>query len=738
MSHGRAPSRPNNKRKRPNDGNRTLGVVWGANSASSSKNNGGAAFKDFGSYMSEKERKLRLQFQSEAENSILNDANTYSTSISGYVSGSRSSNRLFSGISIFVDGFTTPSNQELRNYMIKYGGRFENYFSRERVTHIICSNLPDSKIKNLRSFSRGLPVVKPQWIVDSIAENKLLQVGSYQLECLANECPQQQRLSAFFTVKPDSLNYRDIGTEIKLVSTCSGQESSLNGGTTERKKDSGSKPQAEILQENQSLMTDGQNVLSNGENFNEGKLQILNSECQIPCSLNLKEYDHSTHGDACSENEIPKYDHFKSENTEDISNQIDMSCIGAPESCPSRNKLRPHSTIEDRNFVENYFKNSRLHFIGTWRNRYRKRFAGKSYEEIQDQRTGFDATSTTTSLADSRVIIHIDMDCFFVSVVIRNRPELNDKPVAVCHSDNLKGTAEISSANYPARGYGIRAGIFVRDAKALCPHLLILPYDFSAYEEVADRFYDILHKHSNRVQALSCDEAYLDVTGLYDPDHIASTIRHEIFDVTKCTASAGIAGNLLMSRMATKRAKPNGQFHIRPEEVNEFLAYLPISELPGVGPALQVKLNNQNVQNCSQLRSISKEALQRDFGSKTGDMLWHYSRGIDHRQVQSAKEHKSIGAEVNWGVRFNNSEDVDHFLMNLSKEVSLRLQGACMRGRTITLKVKKRKKGAGEPTKYMGCGSCDNISHSVTVPSAADSMDVLLRISRQLFASFHL
>lgn len=119
-------------------------------------------------------------------------------------------------------------------------------------------------------------------------------------------------------------------------------------------------------------------------------------------------------------------------------------------------------------------------------------------------------------------------------------------------------------------------------------------------------------------------------------------------------------------------------------------------------------------------------------------MLWHYSRGIDNRQVQTAQELKSIGAEVNWGVRFNNIAEVHHFLMNLSREVSLRLRDVSMQGRTFTLKVKKRKKGAGEPAKFMGCGSCDNLSHSVTVPSATDNMDILLRISRQIFASFNL
>lgn len=291
----------------------------------------------------------------------------------------------------------------------------------------------------------------------------------------------------------------------------------------------------------------------------------------------------------------------------------------------------------DANFVENYFKNSRLHFIGTWKNRYRKRFAGKPFGDIP-QCSGVD----TTFVSGSHVIVHIDMDCFFVSVVTKNRPELDGKPVAVCHSDNPEGTAEISSANYPARGYGIRAGMFVRDAKALCPHLVILPYDFGAYEEVADQFYDILHKHCNKIQVLSCDEAYLDMTGSGDPDHTVSAIRNEVFDVTKCTASAGIAGNLLMARMATKKAKPNGQYHIHSNEVDQFLADLPIGELPGVGYSLQEKLNCQNIYNCNQLRSISKVGSSaKRFWFQDGQ----YVMALQQRDRQSAGSNCS-GAKV--------------------------------------------------------------------------------------------
>jgi nucleotidyltransferase/DNA polymerase involved in DNA repair len=213
------------------------------------------------------------------------------------------------------------------------------------------------------------------------------------------------------------------------------------------------------------------------------------------------------------------------------------------------------------------------------------------------------------------------------------------------------------------------------------------------------------------VQAVSCDEAFLDVTGEGDPNQIATTIRQEIFDMTKCTASAGIAGNMLLARLATRKAKPNGQFYIPPADVEKFIAGLSVEDLPGVGWMLRNKLHSHKLYKCSDLLSVSKSFLQREFGQKTGNMLWSYARGSDIRQVQPAQvssmltclmhlhgsvkfiglnikgacaylgaytlacahtlaaytltflyetlqERKSIGAEVNWGVRFLCPEDV--------------------------------------------------------------------------------
>ncbi|WJX59924.1 hypothetical protein P8452_45192 [Trifolium repens] len=708
-SSNRSNDNNTNKRKKQkiSANQKTLGVVWGSNSPKS-------PFSDVGSYMTEKNRKLHNQFNAEASTSSF--------------SGSTSRKPIFAGVSIFVDGFTVPSSQELRGYMLKYGGRFENYFSRHRVTHIICTNLPDSKIKNLRAFSAGLPVVKPTWILDSVASNRLLTWVPYQLEQLSNN--QQPKLSKFFSLR-NTKNSEDTFTNALCQVEPGIDDSSASVGKSE---DGHSSEVEKVVEPSRQISMEADDTVS------ENTDAIMTDEELTSVGVKCDEEDPAGGRNDASKDES----NFQSEletNYQKPSTSISSPCSDDQnvKEFPSPASTGPskqcHSTLSDPNFVENYFKSSRLHFIGTWRNRYRKRFPISS--------TGFDngiSNINTSSVSGNSVIIHVDMDCFFVSVVIRNHPELLEKPVAVCHSNNSKGTAEVSSANYPARSYGIRAGMFVRDAKALCPHIVIFPYNFEAYEEVADQFYSILHRHCNKVQAVSCDEAFLDVTHskVEDPELLASSIRKEIYETTGCTASAGIAGNMLIARIATRTAKPNGQYHITPERVQDHLSQLPINALPGVGHVLQEKLKNQNVQTCGQLMMISKVSLQKDYGMKTGEMLWNYSRGIDNRLVGDFQECKSIGADVNWGVRFKDMKDCDNFLTSLCKEVSLRLQSCGMQGRTFSLKIKKRRKNADEPAKFMGCGDCENLSHSVTIPVATDNVEVLQRIVKQLFGCFYI
>ncbi|XP_021305826.1 DNA repair protein REV1 isoform X2 [Sorghum bicolor] len=624
-------------------------------------------FADFGSYMAAKNSKLAAQFDADA-------------SISGAAAGC-----LFAGVSIFVDGFTVPSSQELKEIMLNNGGRFVNYFSRHTVTHIVCSNLPDSKMKNLRAFSKGLPVVKPAWVVDSLAENRLLNCAPYQINQNSSSSRKQMKLSSFFSEKQNEMHHK--GGQNNKNKDIEFQSSSAQEGSQYQSGDCESEASMDNVELSKDSLSSDEQKASASEERESRDFTVDEGEydCETACSESRNDTDDNLG--------VPQSPDAKSR----CSNLCSTSSTGSHVSLPLEKSAakpsgRPHSTLTDPNFVENYFKYSRLHFIGTWRNRYRKRFSNLLEAKV--------IKSSADHSGKKKTIIHIDMDCFFVSVVIRNMPELHDKPVAVCHSDNPKGTAEISSANYPARNYGIKAGMFVRDAKARCPHLMIVPYNFDAYEEVADQFYGTLHKHCSKVQALSCDEAFLDMTEcLHDnPEEVTQRIRSEIFHATKCTASAGIAENMLLARLATRSAKPNGQCFIPSE----------------------------------------KDALHKDFGKKTGDLLWNYCRGIDHSVVGSVQETKSVGAEINWGVRFNDNKDAEHFLTNLCKEVSLRLQGCGVQGRTVTLKVKTRREGAGEPIKYMGCGDCETTSRSMTIAGATDSFITLQRIAKQLFSALRL
>ncbi|KAK4476999.1 hypothetical protein RD792_016201 [Penstemon davidsonii] len=672
-------SSADDKSKKKKTAQKTLGMAWGPNSRSGFSN---SPFSDFGSYMVVKNQKLHEQFDAAA-----------SSSSHG---GTRTGNSIFCGVSIFVDGYTVPSSQELRGYMLKYGGRFENYFSRHRVTHIICSNLPDSKIKNLRAFSGGLPVVKPTWVLDSVAADKLLSWVPYQLDQLAAENDNQPKLSAFFTLKSSRVS------EItdRLVN---GQSICENDITSLDKVDSSLSEANSILQLKDRCSVEPEDLLptDNDNDITEEPACSVESTCEIERVEMIDTSPLDGRNSGCK----------PTSSTFEPSVSLCNNKLGTHnnEASSSKTEFPPnqrHSTLADPNFVENYFKSSRLHFIGTWRNRYRNRFPSSS------NRFKYKSHSLDTAAANQKsAIIHIDMDCFFVSVVIRNHPDLLDKPVAVCHSDNARGAAEISSANYPARDHGVKAGMFVKDARTRCPQLVIVPYDFGAYEKVADQFYEILHKHCDKVQAVSCDEAFLDVSEseVDDPQLLASTIRQEIIDTTGCTAS-----------------------------VDGYLCSLPVKALPGIGYVLEEKLKKRQIETCGQLRMFTKESLQKDFGMKTGEMLWNYSRGIDNRLVGLIQESKSIGAEVNWGVRFRDLNDTQHFLKNLCKEVALRLQGCRVQGRSFTLKIKKRRREAGEPVKYMGCGECVNLSHTTTIPMATNDVDVLQRLATQLFGYFNL
>lgn len=228
-----------------------------------------------------------------------------------------------------------------------------------------------------------------------------------------------------------------------------------------------------------------------------------------------------------------------------------------------------------------------------------------------------------------RKIIHVDMDCFFAAVEMRDNPALRDIPIAIGGSRERRGV--ISTANYPARKFGVRSAMPTGMALKLCPHLTLLPGRFDAYKEASNHIREIFSRYTSRIEPLSLDEAYLDVT---DSVHchgsatlIAQEIRQTIFNELQLTASAGVAPVKFLAKIASDMNKPNGQFVITPAEVPAFLQTLPLAKIPGVGKVSAAKLEAMGLRTCGDVQKCDLVMLLKRFG-KFGRILWERSQGL--------------------------------------------------------------------------------------------------------------
>lgn len=242
----------------------------------------------------------------------------------------------------------------------------------------------------------------------------------------------------------------------------------------------------------------------------------------------------------------------------------------------------------------------------------------------------------------SRKILHIDMDCFYAAIEMRERPELAGKPVAVGGSS---GRGVLTTCNYEARKYGCRSAMPAFKARELCPQLILLPVRFDLYRRESHRIREIFARYTDLIEPLSLDEAYLDVSHLdSEGASIAWDIRTRIREETGLTASAGIAPNKFLAKIASDWNKPDGQFEIRPEEIADFTAALPVEKIWGVGKRTATRLHEAGIATCGAMRERSEVELVRRFG-KFGRSLYRLCRGIDERPVESHRERKSLGNE---------------------------------------------------------------------------------------------
>ncbi|KIH57132.1 ImpB/MucB/SamB family protein, partial [Ancylostoma duodenale] len=345
----------------------------------------------------------------------------------------------------------------------------------------------------------------------------------------------------------------------------------------------------------------------------------------------------------------------------------------------------------DPNFLEEYYARSRLHLISTLAQEM-KDYVCSLRSENNHLFSGRDSIAHLIvddyEPSSSRTIFHLDMDCFFVSVALRSRPDLGVGA----------GFSELACVSYAARRCGLRNGMIVRDAIKRCPQLVCLPYAFDEYRNVAKTVYTIVARCTNHttrgfcrytleIKAVSCDEMYIDCSKLFDELRIrdaasfAEHLRAEIRRETGCPASVGIGRSTLMARLATRYAKPDGVRHVPAEESDVFIAnekvngvYLSVRNLPGLGYQTYSKLVGAfgPIEKCSELHLITRNELERLLGKKAGDQLYKMCRGeSEDKDFIATNLRKSVSCDINYGIRFVKVLSIIYIMVSSYRHISV-------------------------------------------------------------------
>ncbi|ORZ38105.1 hypothetical protein BCR44DRAFT_1429576 [Catenaria anguillulae PL171] len=481
--------------------------------------------------------------------------------------GSASSSRpIFAGMSIHINGYVQEvTQQELKDLILQHGGRFDHYLSKSGTTHIVASNLTEAKKIEFRRYK----VASPKWILDCVAQGKLLPWHQYSVLASA-------------------------GTTL------------YDMGHARRPK------------------------------------SPKTSEPVAPAPK------------AAAASPPPPH--------------------APPPKTASPNRLSVFNAATDPDsFLTSYYQNSRL-----------------SDASFQEARTLAPAPSVP-----HRVIFHVDMDSFFASVTLRDRPDLRTLPVAVSHSAVARddSTSEIASCNYIARGFGVRNGMFVAQAKQLCPALVLVPYAFEQYKQATHKVYAVLMDVADNLQAVSCDEAYVDVSSRIGVPATPEKILQVANDI----------------RARIQAAKPNGAVWWTREDFLRERSEIQVGDMPGVGRKMGRRLKEMGVETCLDVvTKVGKVKLMRELGAKVGQTLFDACEGVDTRTF-GHRARQTVSGEVNYGIRFKSVQEAHTFLTKLSNEVSQRLSQIGAQTSHLTLKLM-----------FLGHGICDSHSRSVTLPSPTD------------------
>lgn len=298
-----------------------------------------------------------------------------------------------------------------------------------------------------------------------------------------------------------------------------------------------------------------------------------------------------------------------------------------------------------------------------------------------------DRLGVTFSQMSERKIVHVDMDAFYASVEQRDRPELRGRPVVVAWRGSR---SVVCAASYEARRFGVRSAMPAVRAERLCPDAVFVPPDFVRYRAVSRSVREIFKRHTDLVEPLSLDEAYLDVTtnktGLPTATKVARTIRDEIRAELQLTASAGVAPNKFLAKIASDWRKPDGLFVIQPKDVDAFLEPLPVGRIPGVGKVTEKRMELLGIRTAGDLRNKELSELQQHFG-RFGVRLFELARGIDDHPVVPDRPRKSLSAEDTFE-RDVPLAEIEPMVRRMADKVWTAFSKEPRTARTVVLKLK--------------------------------------------------
>src|SRR5688572_6829709 len=283
-------------------------------------------------------------------------------------------------------------------------------------------------------------------------------------------------------------------------------------------------------------------------------------------------------------------------------------------------------------------------------------------------------------------ILHVDMDAFYASVEQRDEPSLRGRPVAVGGDPSQRGV--VAAASYEARKYGVRSAIPMSRAVRLCPALIIVRPDFSKYRAVSNTVFEIFRAVTPLVEPLSLDEAYLDVTEnaweLPLGREVAARLKEEIRSATGLTASAGVAPNKFLAKIASAWKKPDGLTVIAPERVEHFLQKLPVDALWGVGPVTAARLREAGIERLVDVRTADEQVLREAVGSWT-EWLRQLANGIDDREVEPNRETKSSGSENTYAQDLTDINEIRQEIDGMARDAAEWLEKHELLCRTVTI-----------------------------------------------------